>query len=230
MKKAITILAILIVLVSAVFAAETHKLTVRADVEETLPAFNLSYGGKNTNTVVTNVYGTNSDVADPASLAYDISARTVAGTADAGFNLNANDSFIVNAQVINAVKTNKAYTLEFGGGVFAVKRNTADGKLSPKQIRVADTHTSSAITSVGSLSQSTVLTAEQTKAANPTPLTASAVVTFSGTTGDGTVLAPLAVASATYEYIGDDTIDPISADGDDKWYYADITLTVTYND
>jgi len=41
------------VLVGAVFA-ETHTLTVRADVTEVLPAFQLAYGNLKTNTNVQN--------------------------------------------------------------------------------------------------------------------------------------------------------------------------------
>ena len=44
MKKVITILAILVVLTSAVFAAETHKIKVTASVAEALPIFQLKYG------------------------------------------------------------------------------------------------------------------------------------------------------------------------------------------
>jgi hypothetical protein len=218
MKKAITILAVLIVLVSAVFAAETHKLTVKADVTETLPAFNLSYSTKNTNTVATNVYGTNQ--------LYDATG-TGDAAADAGFNLNANGSFVVTAQVINAVKTNRIYTLEFKGGVFDVTRDTTSGKLSPKQITVADAHTAAdtSVKTVAKVSDSTELTAEQTRADDPTALSAKARVTFSGKTGTGTPAAAKPIAAATYSYLGDDDIDPTTTAN--PWYYADIILVIT---
>lgn len=225
MKKAITILAIIAIVAGAVFAAETHKISVRADVEETLPAFNLSFGGKNTNQVVANVYGENSDVAEPFAAAYDSSSHTENGAADIGFNLNETNSFVVKAEVINAVKTNKSFTIAFKGGVFDVKRNTVGGKLSPSQIVLADNHTSDAIkTVVGG--ESATLDAAGTRASNPTALTAQGSVTFSGKTGTGTVQAPIAVAKATYSYIGDDSIDPTDQD---EWYYADITMTITVN-
>lgn len=223
MKKAITILAVLIVLVGAVFAAETHKLTVKADVAETLPAFNLAYDGKNTNTVKTNVYGERSDVADPAAAAYDVTG-TLDNAKDAGFNLNANGSFDVTAQVINTVKTNKTYTLEFKGGVFGVIRDTTEGKLSPKQITVVDAHAvaDTSVQTVAKVNDSTELSAEQTRVANPTALTAKARVTFSGKTGAD---AAKPIVTATYSYIGDDDINPTTTER--PWYYADIVLVIT---
>lgn len=219
MKKAITILAVLIVLVGAVFA-ETHTLTVRADVTEVLPAFQLAYGDLKTNTNVQNVFSANGT--------YDISVNgTKAGSEDANFNLDKGGAFTVTANVINAVKTNKNYTLQFGGGVFVVKRDTVGGKLSPQKITVTDAHGNyDAIKTVNGLTPSSILTLEQVKADDPTALTASATVTFSGKTGTA---AAKPVASATYTYLADDTIDPIEGGDTNNWYYADITLLITQN-
>ena len=49
MKKVLTVLAILVVLTSAVFAAETHKITITAHVEGADPIFQLKAGEIKTN-------------------------------------------------------------------------------------------------------------------------------------------------------------------------------------
>ena len=54
MKKAITILAVLIVLVGAVFANETHTIKVKADVTEVVPVFGLTMTSPDHDDYVTN--------------------------------------------------------------------------------------------------------------------------------------------------------------------------------
>ena len=49
MKKVLTVLAILVVLTSAVFAAETHKITITAHIEDVDPIFQLKAGEIKTN-------------------------------------------------------------------------------------------------------------------------------------------------------------------------------------
>jgi len=214
MKKAITILAIIAIVAGAVFAAETHQLKVKSDVAEVLPAFNLTFGEQNTNESATNVYG------KTPAVDYTVNA-TVQKAQDVGFDLDEARSFTVTAQVINNVKTNKNFTIEFKGGVFTVNRDTVEGKYSPKQITVADAHTSDAVKTVGNLTASEV---NNNKSADTSDtLVASGKVTFSGKTGTGATAA-LPIMTATYAYLGDDTIDPTAVD---QWYYADIKMIVT---
>ena len=213
MKKVFAILLVLALVAGFVFA-ESHELRVKADVTEVLPAFNLYHvEGTDTNSTTTNVYGTN---ASYATLKADNAAT------DVNFNLDeANKSFSVTAEVINNVKTTKKFKIEFTGGVFSVKRNTVGGTYSPKQITVAYGSANDAIKEFTGKSDSdtnATVTADTTET-----LTATSYVTFSGKTGTGAT-TPITVATATYTYAGDDSIDP-TASG--VYYYADVKMTVT---
>jgi len=93
MKKAITILAVLIVLVGAVFATETHSIRLKTEVQGVLPAFQL------TNSAITATASNGQNVAnaqqwsnpivadDPATeaneyVAADVFANDIAAVAD----------------------------------------------------------------------------------------------------------------------------------------------------
>ena len=221
MKKAITILAVLIVLVSAVFASETHTITVRADVDEVLPAFNLNFGALDTNESSADIYGKTNPVVD-----YDETSHTENGSADVGFTLDVANSFTVTAQVINNVKTNKSFTIQFKGGVFGVKRNgTPDLYYSPSRITVADVHTTDAVkaTTQGVTGLTNSTTNNDSTADTTNTLIASGTVNFSGKTGTGATSA-LDIIEATFTYPGDNTIDPtLNSDH----YYADVVMIVT---
>ena len=114
MKKLITILAIMIVLVGAIFAAsEAHTININAVVEEIIPQFQLKVGNVSTN---------------PTPTAFTNNASY---TADARPNTGANiilsgtgtTSIEVIAYLANAAKTAQNYSLVFSEGVFVVTRN-----------------------------------------------------------------------------------------------------------
>ena len=216
MKKLIAILAIAIVLVGAVFAAETHTLRVKSDVGEVLPAFNLFHvEGTDTNSSATNVV----DLTTPGSY------TSVTTVTDTNFNLDAGGSFSVVAEVINAVKTNKGYTLTFKGGVFQVTRNTIAGYLSPNGIAVVNGAANDAIKVFGTPEngENNTITADTTDT-----LSATTSVTFSGKTGDVST-NPITIATATYSYTADTSIDPSSTStkATNGFYTADIVLEIT---
>lgn len=123
---------------------------------------------------------------------------------DTGFNLDAGGTVTVTAVLANKAKTKTAYTLTFSDGVFDVKRNGTDGTLVP-----------SIVTTAGDVITGTSAVAKASEAAD-----APVNVTFNGTTVTAT--NPV-LATATYTYTADPTIDP-NADG--EFYYADILLTV----
>jgi len=111
MKKAIAILAVLVILVGAVFAAETHKIKIDANIAEVIPEYQMVIG-----TVTTNG-NENPFVASteqPGSYVEDTAAQTL------NFEV-ANDVTVV-VNLVNPAKTTKAYTLTFSDGNFAVKK------------------------------------------------------------------------------------------------------------
>ena len=71
MKKAITILAVLIVLVGAVFADETHKIQIKSEVGVVLPIFQLSFVSGGTGTATTNASKKTYENGVPSELTID---------------------------------------------------------------------------------------------------------------------------------------------------------------
>ena len=216
MKKVFAILLVMALVAGFIFAdSEAHELRVKADVTEVLPAFNLYHvAGSDTNSSA--VVFTNG--ADYNTLKTDTAAT------DVGFNLDQEGSFSVVAEVVNNVKTTKSFTLAFTGGVFSVARNTVPGTYSPKKITVVNGDDNAAIKEYGTEDPSDT---NNDKTADTTDtLEASTSVTFSGKTGEASVANPIKIATATFSYAGDDSIDPTATD---KYYYADIMMTVTAN-
>ena len=217
MKKIFAIMMIAVFAIGMVFAVdnETHTLRIKADIAEVLPAFNLYHiEGTDTNSSASNVVA----LATPAT-AYSTLA-TNGNATDTGWNIDVGGNVAVVAEVINNVKTNKGYTLTFTGGVFDVTRNTVAGYYSPTSITVANGSANDAIKQFGSATDSSAngdITADTTST-----LSASTSVTFSGKTGTGAT-TPITVATATYHYSADNTVDP-NVGG--TFYYADITLTI----
>lgn len=194
MKKVLTILAILALVTFAVFAdSEVHTIRIKADVTEVIPAFQLWLGATKTNT--TPVAFTNNAT---YSLVDDATAI------DTGFNLDAGGTVTVYAVLANKAKINQAYLLTFSDGVFSVKRNGTGGDLTP----AITTEAGSVITGTSAVAKTT--------SADDAPVK----VTFNGTTVTAT---DPKLATATYDYTGDPTIDPTAAD---EYYYANIVLTV----
>ena len=184
MKKVLTILAVLIVLTSAVFAeSEVHTIRVKADVTEVVPAFQLWLGETKTNTTPV-VFKNNATY----NLVDDATAI------DTGFNLDAGGSVTVYAVLANKAKINKAYTLTFSNGVFNVTRNGGAGTLVP-----------SIETTAGAVIVGTSAIAKLDDAVADSPVE----VTFNGTT---VTAADPKLATAVYSYTGDPTIDPTAED------------------
>lgn len=214
MKKVFAILLVMALVSGFVFAdSEAHELRVKADVTEVLPAFNLYHvAGSDTNSSAV-VFTNGADYKD---------LKTDANATDVNFNLDEAGHFDIVAEVVNNVKTTKGFTLAFTGGVFTVNRNTVSGKYSPSQITVANGDNNAAIKEYGTVSPSDTNESKTTDTTES--LTASTTVTFSGKTGSASVANPIKVATATYSYPGDDSIDP-TASG--SFYFADVKMTVT---
>ena len=200
MKKIFAVLAIMLVIIGAAFAAEeTHTIKIKADVAEVVPAFQLELLSPATS------YTTN-DTPNVFANAAAYNGLTEGTAKDVNFNLDQNGTVTVQCNLANLAKTNKSYTLTFGGGDFAVKRQGTDGIHSP----------SSVVSSAGANVVDTY-TCEKGDGDGNQPIT----VNFLGKTVQD---ASAVLATCVYSYTGDSTIDP-NVNG--SFYYADITLTVS---
>ena len=230
MKKAITILAVLIVLVGAVFADETHSIKLKTVVDEVIPAFQLS----NTNltakdsagVAVANVSQTSnaaeqvfSDDApaaedNPATPDVDESAAAHGHTytldGRAAVNVGDLSKYDVTAKftvyLANKAKTLQDYKLTFTAGAFSVKRNNVSGTLAASAPVVSETGAK-----VGSVAEkgTSVTTSEESSYVK---------VDFNG--NECKENTTLAVYTVTYTH--DERLDPSGANG----YTADISLVV----
>jgi len=109
MKKLITIMAILIVLVGAIFAdAESHQIKITVTITETVPAFQLKFNGANSNSGKV-VFTNNATRTDNTP---------VAATIDFESNTAADRTVTVNAHIANDAKQTAQYRLTFSDGVF----------------------------------------------------------------------------------------------------------------
>ena len=123
MKKAIAILAVLVILVGAVFAAETHKIKIQAVVNTVEPQYQMVVGNVKTNN---------------SKVAYTDTAYTVDTVAQT-LNFEVANTVEVIVNLANAAKTTTAYTLTFSDGAFAVKKGADehDATVSPKSITLS---------------------------------------------------------------------------------------------
>lgn len=129
---------------------------------------------------------------------YDNAQVAYEATADAGFKLDAGGNVIVSARVANLAKQRQNYTLQFTGGTFNVTRNGGTGTKAAA-ITVAKNNTATTGVTLSQAEDSDTVTA----AFNGTMMTESGYT----------------IATATYAYSADSTIDPGT-------YTADIVLTV----
>ena len=215
MKKAITILAVLIVLVSAVFAAETHTIKVKADVTEVVPVFGLTMTSPDHDEYITN------EAAEyDAGTSYGHTQNSQAF--DVEFNLNEDGSVTFQALLLNRAKQNETYTLEFGGGSFAVTKAGVAGTHAPASITTSAGTTLTGLT-IG-LGSAAAVGGETNKIIN---------LTFDGKTVNIGNTGKYVLGTAIYAYEGDDDIDPSATSSaavtisGEKYYVADVTLVVS---
>lgn len=210
MKKAITILAVLIVLVSAVFAVnpETHSIKVKADVSEVLPVFQLKLTTRVYNEQASDTYTTNAT--DPALFGVSNHAELATQTAkDVNFNLDQGGVVDVAVYIANNARTTHAYTLAFGGGEFTnIYRHN---ELGANVIPAIASSNGNAIEHFYTIGDGDTISGSNKKV----------VVTFLGKTITNEQKSN-ALATATYTYTGDPEIDLGT-------YYADISLTIQSN-
>jgi hypothetical protein len=222
MKKAITILAVLIVLVGAVFA-ETHTIRLKTVVDEVIPAFQLSNTSltafKDVDGVKTEVANvqqyTNPKTGNPAE-ADEFAANgdhTYGTESRADVNVGDLSKYDVTVgftvYVANKAKTLTDYRLTFTAGSFAVERNgvSRDQTLDPK-----------AAPAISGLGAKNGTNGEQS--VETSDKSTYVLVDFNG----NECVADTPIAIYTVQYDHDASIDPKAAG-----YFADITLGITTN-
>lgn len=234
MKKVFAIIAILVVLVGAVFA-ENHQLTVTAAVFGALPKFSLALKSATiANETFDNTKGgwnlgqTNSGLAEYSSGDTLTGSAIVStrGNQDANaliddegiFTLDKAGTIVVVAKVLDNTKGRNTYTLVFGGGNFTgITRNGGTGTITDHvPTNIATEALSDAVY-------------DNTDPENPV-LSSASTFTVAGAAGDSdtvtvtfsnaTTAANTELVAAVYSYTGDVDIDP----GD---YTATFTMVVT---
>ncbi len=128
MKKLITIMAILIVLVGAIFAAaESHQIKITVTIAEVVPAFQLKIANTTANS-------------NSAGIAFGSAPSTKADDTPVAVNINfesnndADRKVTVDARIANAAKQSKVYTLTFSDGDFKTSGNNPTTVVSPSGI------------------------------------------------------------------------------------------------
>lgn len=124
MKKLITILAILTVLVGAIFAdAESHQIKITVTIAETVPAFQLKFNDANSNANSVAFNGTPKSYNTPVAATIDFESDTAA-----------NRAITVDAYLGNTAKQSAQYTLTFSDGDFKTSGNNPVTVASPSSI------------------------------------------------------------------------------------------------
>ena len=214
MKKVFAILLVLAVVAGCVFAdttttTELHQMKVYSIVNEILPTFQLEYNGSSVtnagkvNFTAQTTVPTNNTKETALNSNIDIGSETETNGLTVSFS-----ALLVADSDDNLAKTKKSFKLTFSDGVFdEVKRKGSEtlGTLAPGKIEVAAGSVGSTQTGI------TSITPTNTSLTEP-----YATVVFNGTT----VSNAQTLATATYYYTGDPTIDMDT-------YYADILLTIT---
>ena len=212
MKKAITILAILIVLVGAVFA-EDHTIRIKADVTSVIPVFGLKYNTSVTNSTSLITEGEN---AGQYSNSYTAAGNYVvaAGAAiantdalDAGIKLDKGGDVYFWAELLNPAKQKKGYTLVFTDGVFNVTKNSGTAATITPTITTDNLNTTT--------NNGFAVTAGANNATVRVVFDGKQVVNADS----------IDLARAKYTYTGLPEIDMPA--GTENYWYADVTLTIT---
>ena len=211
MKKAITILAVLIVLVGAVFAeiqTENHSIKLHTTVDPVVPVFHLNFkdvtataaaGAALAADDAQSTNGGNTAFANNGAHTYTAESRAALEVGDIS-----KGAITVNFDVTisNAAKIYRSYDLTFGATGFAVTKNNSPVTTAAPTPTLAGFGDHTGV----SVSQKTQNVA--------------ATAAFNGTTCEAdTVLA-------TYKlvYAQDPAVDPTNAGAT---YTADVTLTIT---
>ena len=208
MKKVIAIMMVLAIVAGFAFAADTHTIKVNGKVDEVLPIFQLymQLDAEQITNAAAAKYGNGTSTVDATSV-------------DLGFTLDKAGNIVVIAQLINPAKTTKYFNLVFTDGVFTVKRDTNSGTYAPTSISVVKGDDNVGF-EISDLTDVKGVKVDFDGKTSGVTYTDAQQVEHEGVVIDAD--HPHILATATYAYPGDTTIDP-STEG----YEANIVLTIT---
>lgn len=223
MKKVLTILVVLALVCGAVFAAETHSVTLKTLVGEIIPAFQLheyslvgnrdaNGDGTADNDVEVGSQKTNASAATYTNTGYDFADDVFVG------DLSKYDVTVVfQAKLANKAKTVTDYKLTFEAGAFKVSRDGVGLGVNdtPEYLPVASQKV--VTDSVGAHDGVTAGKTAVTTSIDPD----NALVVKVDFNGSECV-ANTDLAQFEVKYTHDTTIDPTTTG-----YFADIKMTVT---
>ena len=216
MKKILTVFAILVVLVSAVFAdpepatnaKETHTIKLKTNVGGVIPAFNLVF------TEGTNVSEAQASETNGGETPATFKTTTRDGNDVEVLDISKYDITVVfTATLANEAKQVEDYKLSFSAGPFNVKKDKNDAEVLPESVAVAVADSIDARKGVSAGEPADVIADETTGVKSQ-----SVSLHFNGTTcvaGD--------LATFTVSYKKDPAVNPTA---ENSYYYANITMTV----
>lgn len=215
MKKVIAILAIMVVLVGAVFAAtgdaETHTITLKTKVKGDDPIFALSAAYAEASTA-TNADEKEFTAGEPYTGASQLEVADLSKS-------DVTVTFV--SKLVNQAKSTDSFTITFVPGPFNVKKLDASNNRIDAQIFATNNASSSAI---GSNDSGYTLGALNVTTSN-SQIEFSNTVAFTGAQASATNNT-LATYSVTYAK-DPDIAQNISSEA--AYYYADCVMTVTMN-
>lgn len=228
MKKVLTILAIMIVAVCAVFAAETHKITVGTTVAEVLPSFSMRYENSATvrtnnsayeNSIENKVFNNQFDASKSYNDAnYGMTGEVANTFVDTGLDIST-QNVVANFYAVLAIggrQDNKGYTLKFTAGSFNTKVN---GVQSPE---TATACSSSTIGIEGTALSGTTNQAIVVSAGQDEDVTANNAKAWKITMKGAPVTSVLDLVKFTATWNRNSAVDVGT-------YTADVTLEITAN-
>ncbi len=217
MKKVIAILAIMVVLVGVVFAAqgntETYTIRLKTKVTGDDPIFTLSAveSSKNANA------STNSN----AAFENGGSASATLSVID----LSKDDVLVTFAsELVNQAKSEASFTITFVPGPFAVKRyvgnEKVDAKIYPSNVEAGSGNNTGAVTGYAlSAYDCGVSTSDSSQ------IEYTSVITFNKALSTAGVLTTYSVKYAKDAAL----VESADVNPNDPFYYADCKMTVTMN-
>ena len=216
MKKVFAIIAIMVVLVGAVFAdgnpAETHTLHIKTVVDTIIPQFQLKIASTYTDAdYITNNDNPINQFDDGAS--YRLGGNTDQTAIDVSdavvLDKDGEQAIVFSAIIANQPKTSshggtsRSWTLAFSGGAFAVTKAGTDATITPTIATSNGADYNDGVTIVLGTGNN----------ANTATLTLTA---------NQPSKAGIEIVKATYTWTGDRTVDPGT-------YETDVVMTVTQN-
>jgi len=214
MKKAITILAILAIVVSAVFAdpvpaSETHTISVKTVVGEVTPSFQLKYTGAD---IRTNTAANNNSIDDQLYYGQFGSAPTYEAASVVNLNQDISVADVTASfravLAIGGKQNNKSYTLAFTAGAFDTEHNGDDEPTACSQTSLNNI--------VGTSKENVVISNATTGNELDDGNTQTCTITMKGTAAEEKI--DLVEFTAKW---------PRKADADVGEYTADVTLVIT---